>query len=79
MTRKSFYPARRYHGRSTAKRMNRTHVPHTLPIHSIVEEAQDAVCYIDFTRNHLYSNEQLRAICPSMVNQRFSRPEDMTR
>lgn len=79
MTRKSFYPARRYHGRSTAKRMNQIHAPQSLPIHSLVEEVQDAVCYIDFTRNHLYSNEQLRAICPSMVNQRFSRPEDMTR
>lgn len=79
MKRKSFYPARRYHGRSTAKRMHRIHVPHTLPIHSIVEEAQDAVCYIDFTRNHLYTNDELRAICPSMVTQRFSRSEDMSR
>jgi|GEM_PF-3528461 len=79
MKRKSFYPARRRHGRLTIKQRNRIHAPHALPIHSIVEEAQDAVCYLDFIRNQLYTNDALRAICPSMVTQRFSRPEDMTR
>lgn len=79
MKRKSFYPARRSYGHSPLKRPNRIHTPHTIPIHSIVEEAQDAVCYIDLTHNHLYTNDELRAICPSMVTQRFSRPEDMTR
>lgn len=79
MKRKSFYPARRTHARSTAKRMKRIHAPRAIPIHSIVEEAQDAVCYIDLVRNQLYTNEALRAICPSMVTRRFSHPEDMTR
>ena len=82
MNRKSFYPARRNHGRSASSRSvvtKRARSPHAFPIASLVEEVQDAVCYIDFTRNHLYSNEQLRAICPSMETRRFPSMDDMTR
>lgn len=78
MERKQFYPSRRHHHRNGGKRplsAKRTRPPHSFPIASIVEEAQDAICYIDFTRNHLYSNEELRAMCPAMVTRRF---EDVT-
>lgn len=79
MNRKSFYPARRHPARMTGTRMRQRRSPHTLPINTIVEEAQDAVCYLDFTQNFLYSNEQLRAICPSMETKRFSNIEEITR
>lgn len=78
MERKQFYPSRRHHHRNGGKRplpAKRTRSPHSFPIASIVEEAQDAICYIDFTRNHLYSNDELRAMCPAMVTRRF---EDTT-
>lgn len=81
MKRKSFYPARRHHGRSASKQSvvtRRLRSSHTVPIASLVEEVQDAVCYIDFSRNRLYSNEQLRIICPSMESQHFQSIEDMT-
>ncbi|MFN4214562.1 sensor histidine kinase [Exiguobacterium sp.] len=81
MERKHFYPSRRHHNRIIGKRplpLKRTHSPHAFPIASIVEEVQDAVCYIDFTRNHLYSNEQLRALCPSMVTRRFPNVEALS-
>lgn len=79
MNRKSFYPARRYSTRSTGVRRKRRRFPHTLPISTIVEEVQDAVCYLDFTQNFLYSNKQLRAICPSMETRHFSNIEEVTR
>lgn len=57
----------------------RSRSPHAFPIDSLVEEMQDAVCYIDFTRSHLYTNEQLRAICPSLETYRFQSMDDLTR
>lgn len=79
MNRKSFYPARRHSGRTAGARMKRRRSSHLLPITTIVEEAQDAVCYLDFTQNFLYTNRQLRAICPSMETKRFSTIEEVTR
>lgn len=80
MYRKSFYPARRHLRRASRKRplLSRRH-PHTLPIASLVEEVQDAVCYIDFTQNYLYSNDELRSLCPSITTQRFQTIQDMNK
>lgn len=81
MTRKAFYPGRPYHKRSMNKRLlmaKRISSPHLSPIASLVQEAQNPVCYINFTRNHLYSNTHLRSLCPAMVTRSFSNIEDMT-
>lgn len=46
--------------------------PRAFSIATIVEEVQDAVCYIDFTRHQLYTNHQLRSLYPLMTTQRFA-------
>ena len=51
--------------------------PRAFSIASIVEEVQDAVCYIDFARHQLYTNHHLRSLCPSMKTQRFANTETM--
>ena len=52
---------------------------HTLSVASFVEEVQDAMCYIDFSKHRLYTNEPLRQWCPSMTSQSFSTRETLTR
>ncbi|MBR2757338.1 MAG: HAMP domain-containing histidine kinase [Exiguobacterium sp.] len=52
---------------------------HTFSIASIVEEVQDAMCYIDFSRCRLYSNDSLRQWYPSMTTQSFDTLETLTR
>ncbi|MCT4782613.1 MULTISPECIES: sensor histidine kinase [Exiguobacterium] len=81
MKRKAYFSARRRHGHSNLQRSHRN-IRHstvrTIPIASIVNEAQDAVCYIDFTCHHLYSNDHLRELCPSMPTRRFSSMEALS-
>ncbi|MDE0562466.1 sensor histidine kinase [Exiguobacterium sp. B2(2022)] len=52
---------------------------HTFSIASIVEEVQDAMCYIDFSKHRLYTNHLLRHWCPSMTTQSFATTEALTR
>ncbi|MBR2679542.1 MAG: sensor histidine kinase, partial [Exiguobacterium sp.] len=52
---------------------------HTFSIASIVEEVQDAMCYIDFSICRLYSNDSLRQWYPSMTTQSFDTLETLTR
>ena len=52
---------------------------HTFSIASIVEEVQDAMCYIDFSKHRLYTNHLLRHWCPSMTTQSFPTTEALTR
>lgn len=83
MDRNRFHRPSARHGRTQPKRsvphypIRRS--PYAFPIASLVEEVQDAVCYLDFTRNHLYVNRPLRAFCPSMTTRRFSDFETLSR
>ncbi|MEJ6529839.1 sensor histidine kinase [Exiguobacterium sp. USCH10] len=52
---------------------------HTFSIASIVEEVQDAMCYIDFSKHRLYTNDLLHHWCPSMTTQSFTSMEALTR
>ncbi|WP_214703196.1 MULTISPECIES: HAMP domain-containing sensor histidine kinase [unclassified Exiguobacterium] len=52
---------------------------HTFSIASVVEEVQDAICYIDFSKHRLYTNHLLRHWCPSMMTQSFTSMETLTR
>lgn len=51
---------------------------HTFSIASIVEEVQDAMCYIDFSKHRLYTNDLLHHWCPSMTTQSFPTTEALT-
>ncbi|WP_214874912.1 HAMP domain-containing sensor histidine kinase [Exiguobacterium sp. CH10] len=52
---------------------------HTFSIASVVEEVQDAMCYIDFSKHRLYTNDLLHHWCPSMTTQSFTSMEVLTR
>ncbi|MGE6490378.1 sensor histidine kinase [Exiguobacterium sp. NPDC077395] len=52
---------------------------HTFSIASVVEEVQDAMCYIDFSKHRLYTNHLLHHWCPSMTTQSFTSMEALTR
>ncbi|WP_236637515.1 sensor histidine kinase [Exiguobacterium sp. SH1S21] len=82
MDRNRFYRSSARHGRTRPKRAipnySTRRLPH-FPIASLIEEVQDAVCYIDFTRNHLYTNQPLRAFCPSLTTRRFTDFETLSR
>lgn len=52
---------------------------HTFSIASVVEEVQDAMCYIDFSKHRLYTNDLLHHWCPSMTTQSFTSMEALTR
>lgn len=79
MVRKAHYYTRtHYRARSKKRLLSKKILPtQTKYIPSLVKEVQDAVCYIDFTRNHFYSNEQLNEIFPWMKNERFTHLHDL--
>lgn len=70
---------RRFHRVRQKRSARQKQQRHTFSIASIVEEVQDAMCYIDFSRCRLYSNDSLRQWYPSMTTQSFDTLETLTR
>ncbi|WP_214694424.1 MULTISPECIES: HAMP domain-containing sensor histidine kinase [unclassified Exiguobacterium] len=70
---------RRFHRVRQKRSARQKQERHTFSIASVVEEVQDAMCYIDFSKHRLYTNHLLHHWCPSMTTQSFASMEALTR
>ncbi|WP_215144869.1 sensor histidine kinase [Exiguobacterium qingdaonense] len=64
-------------GRQT-RSARQKHTSRSFSVASIVEEGQDAICYIDFSKHRFYSNGHLRQLCPTLTTQTFVSLEALT-